>query len=245
VIPFLHTQAAGPKSLLLAVPAPVEIRGILSGLHLDLPVPGLWDVKPLVAGVDILHCGVGKANAAGALAKVLAENPGTYAAVMNAGIAGALPPSGPGGGLGVGDLAVATSCVFGDEGIVTPKGYESVAQMGFPMNEHDGGMSFLCDQRLVDSCRRVGARPGPIATVSICSGTDAVAREIAGRTGALAESMEGAALALVAHRWGLPMTELRAMSNFTGDRAEQQWDIRRALSNLGQALRTLLDVGDG
>jgi futalosine hydrolase len=127
---------------------------------------------------------------------------------------------------------------------VTPKGYESVAQMGFPINEQDGGMRFLCDQRLVECCRRVGARPGPIATVSICSGTDAIAREIAGRTGALAESMEGAALALVAHRWGLPMTELRAMSNLTGDRAEQQWDIPRALSNLGGALGRLLNAQD-
>jgi futalosine hydrolase len=77
--------------------------------------------------------------------------------------------------------------------------------------------------------------PGPlhrgvIATVATCSGTDALAVEVERRTGAIAEAMEGAAVVHAALRLGLPGGEVRVISNSTGDRAKQQWDIARAFA---------------
>jgi futalosine hydrolase len=81
---------------------------------------------------------------------------------------------------------------------------------------------------------------GPIATVATCSGTDEAAESIPRRTGALAEAMEGAAVVHAARRLGTPALEIRAISNTTGDRAEQVWDLDRALSALGVAVRELV-----
>lgn len=188
-------------------------------------------------GVDLLHLGVSKSNAAGALASVLARRT-DYAAVINTGIAGSLP-DGNEFALRPTDTIVATRCVFADEGILTPAGYQSVAAMGFPINP-SGEDAFVCDGRLVDALRPVTTAAGNIATVSTCSGTDALARDVALRTGAMAETMEGAACALVCHRAGVPYVEVRAISNYTGDRARQAWDIKGALASLERLFATVL-----
>jgi futalosine hydrolase len=76
------------------------------------------------------------------------------------------------------------------------------------------------------------AKRGVIATVSTCSGRDDLARAVATRTGAAAEAMEGAAVALAARRMNVRYGEVRAVSNTTGDRDRQRWAIGPALAVL-------------
>ncbi|MBL8760188.1 MAG: futalosine hydrolase, partial [Phycisphaerae bacterium] len=79
-------------------------------------------------------------------------------------------------------------------------------------------------------------RVGAIATVSVCSGTDELAAEIRSRTGAIAEGMEGAACGLVAARMGVRFAELRVVSNHTGRRDRQGWNLEGAFRRLGELL---------
>lgn len=75
---------------------------------------------------------------------------------------------------------------------------------------------------------------GVIATVSWCSGDDGCAAGVVSRTGAIAEAMEGAACA-VATQLSDPSIrtgELRVISNTTGNRSKQVWDLDLALKNL-------------
>jgi nucleoside phosphorylase len=44
--------------------------------------------------------------------------------------------------------------------------------------------------------------------------------------------MEGAAVGLVCHRLRVPFAEVRVVSNTTGHRERQQWDIKGAVSKL-------------
>jgi futalosine hydrolase len=54
------------------------------------------------------------------------------------------------------------------------------------------------------------------------------------------ESMEGAAALLVGARLGVPVAELRVVSNIVGERDRDRWDIRGALRVASDALgRTL------
>ena len=78
------------------------------------------------------------------------------------------------------------------------------------------------------------------ATVSTCSATDVLATELATRTGAAVETMEGAAIGLACAAAGVPWAQLRAVSNLTGDRAKANWDFDRALAALHQAIRVIL-----
>jgi futalosine hydrolase len=220
--------------LLVAVAAPSEARAVLAALGVDsdgamAAVTGPWRLQQVAADVDLVITGVGKVNAGGGIARVL--DLVRHGGVLNLGIAGALP----GGGAGLGAIVAASASVYADEGLLTPDGFTDCAGMGFPLGPF-AGSAIAADQGLMGALGSVADLVAPIATVSTCSGTDALATEVARRTGAVAEAMEGAAGAHVAARLGVPFLEVRAISNTTGDRAGQRWDVRPALEALGRVI---------
>ncbi len=202
------------------------------------PGAGAWPaIVHRDADMGVVVCGVGKSAGAAAVARVL--DPDRHAGVVSIGLAGALP----GSGLQIGDIVIASQMVLADEGSENPDGFTDLGAMGFgPMR--DRSVSASSDPELVRLLASAigSARVGTIATVSTCSGTDARAREIARRTGAIAEAMEGAAVALAAQLTAdgaLPVIEIRAISNTTGDRPNQRWDLEAgfaALRRIGEVL---------
>ncbi len=176
---------------LLVVAAAIEAEAVVRALGGD-PSSGEreWTLVEIGPRFDLVVSGVGKSAAAGATARFLQT--GRHEAVISLGVAGALP----GSGLGLGDVVVATRAVFADEGFETPEGFTDIASAGFPPGP-EGGMGVACDEGLVAAMRTLGAS-GAVATVSTCSGTDALALEIERRTGAIAEAMEGGAVGVTA-----------------------------------------------
>lgn len=234
--------ASASKSWLVCVAAPGEARAILAGL--DAPEPDLagaplWAPVHRTDRLEILVTGVGKANAAAALAH--AFDAGRHAGVLSLGIAGALP----GSGLDLRCVVAASRSFYADEGVLTPDGFTDLEAMGFPPGgDACAGMSVANDPSVADALERGGV-PGlarsPIATVSTCSGTDAHARAVVERTGAVAEAMEGAALAFILRRLspGTPFAEVRVISNTAGDRDAQRWDLAGALGRLREIVGLL------
>lgn len=230
----------GGKRLLLVVAAENEAGAVRAGLRAP-GVPREWALDPCTSDVDLLRTGIGKANAAGAVGAFL--DPARHGAVVSAGIAGALPlVQGPSPGqtafaAELGEVLVASHCVFADEGLLTPGGFIDSAAMGFPLGPVEGS-AVPVDPKLLAALSTLG-RVARVATVSTCSGTDALARQIAARTGAAAEAMEGAAVVLVALRRGVPAGEVRVISNTTGDRSTQRWNASAALERLGDVIGRL------
>jgi len=144
------------------------------------------------------------------------------------GIAGGLP----GGGLSIGDVVVARRSVYADEGLLSPEGFSDCEAMGFSLGPKVSGGGIEHDAALVETLAAHADHVGLIATVSTCSGTDAGAMAVLERPGAVAEAMEGAAHAQVAARLGLRSAEVRAISNTTGDRKGQVWDLEAGLASI-------------
>lgn len=247
---------------LLVVAAPKEARAVSRGIAGREFEPGHWALTPMGERFDLLLSGVGKANAAGATARAI--DLARHAGVINLGIAGVLSDTIVEEACGVevrgsrtvssrvsarpleiGEVVVASESVFADEGSVTPDGFIDIARLGFPpiaRGAAAASVSVRCDEKLVRALVQGFTKSAPVATVSACSGTDAAAREIARRTGAAAEAMEGAAVGLATWRVGgaaLPFAEVRVISNTTGDRAAQRWDLRLALERLAEAAAAL------
>ncbi len=61
-----------------------------------------------------------------------------------------------------------------------------------------------------------------------CTGTEREAREIEARTSGAVESMEGAAVAHVAHLHGIRVGEVRGISNMVTDRDTSAWRVKEA-----------------
>lgn len=231
-------QSAG-RTLILAATRR-EIAAVLAGLGGDAPIDasceGRWVRHDVGPRVSICCTGVGKVNAGAATAMVARPSD---ALVLSVGVCGSLPNS----GLSIGDVVAGERSCYADEGLIGEKGFESIEQMGFPLGPFARG-GIAGDPDFLARCEAAGYRTGIIATVSTCSGTDDSASGVRARTGADAEAMEGAAVGHVCARLGLRFGELRSVSNNTGDRARQVWDLDKALGSLSRAISLLL-AGSG
>lgn len=179
-----------------------------------------------IPGCVVVVGGIGRTNAALAVARAWHEH-GGFDAVLSAGIAGALP----GSSLSIGDVVVASASVYLEEGIATPSGFADLSSMGFDLGPFDGNV-VPADENLFGRMKDLGVS-GRIATVATCSGTDQAALEVVRRTGAIAEAMEGASVLHAAATFDMPALEIRVISNSTGDRDRQAWDLDLAFARLG------------
>ncbi|MDQ1046551.1 futalosine hydrolase [Streptomyces sp. V4I2] len=184
-------------------------------------------------GYDLLAAGVGPALAAASTAAALtaaALEGAPYDLVVSAGIAGGFPPEAP-----LGSLVVADEITAADLGAETADGFLPVTELGFGTVTHRPPQSLV---RAVVSA--TGARPGTVLTVSTVTGTAARAAALRARhPRALAEAMEGFGVAEAAAAHGVPVLELRAVSNPVGPRDRAAWRIGDALSALTTAFGKL------
>jgi futalosine hydrolase len=171
----------------------------------------------LRAHVPLIVTGVGAVNAAYALTRYLDRNEVT--GIVVCGIGGAYP----GSGLGVGEVVCADSECYGDLGASSPDGFLDMRALGFPVIPGDAPIYNVVPLQIFPSSRR--AR---FVTVNTCTGTDDAARALEARTGGAVESMEGAAIAHVAALAGIPVGEIRGVSNMVGNRDRSAWRVREA-----------------
>jgi futalosine hydrolase len=200
--------------------------------------------------------GIGPVNTAHALTR--AVEGGRPAAVLQFGIGGAYVPA----GLPVGSLAVASEEIYGDLGVLTPAGWQPADLIGIPVvpgagpGEGPRYNRFPLDAGLVrralallqgpEGRGAAGAgdgagevRAGPFLTLSQVTGVRAVGDELYRRSGALCESMEGAAAAHVCALYRLPFLEVRGISNLVEDRDRERWQIAPAVRVAQEAVRRL------
>jgi futalosine hydrolase len=207
----------------------------LGGTPVDATLPGRT-LRRLDGGglrADLLAAGVGPgASAAGAscalTAAALRGEP--YDLAVAAGIAGGFAGVAPPGAVVVADAIVAA-----DLGAETPDGFLPVTELGFGTCVHlpPAGLRAAV-------ARALGAVTGPVLTVSTVTGTARSAAELAARhPGAAAEAMEGFGVAEAAAAHGVPVLEIRAVSNTVGPRDRAAWRIGDALDALADAFGKL------
>jgi futalosine hydrolase len=208
------TESELPVSILLCVATPLEgalLRERLAGAD----------------GVEIVETGVGVVNASHALTVAILRN--RPARIICCGVGGAYP----GAGLRIGDVVCAENEVYGDLGAQSPNGFLDMQALGFPVVAQTPPLYNEMPMQVFPAGRRVR-----FVTVSTCTGSDAVAREIETRTNGAVENMEGAAIAHVAYLHNVPVGELRAISNIVSNRDRSTWRLREAAES---AQHTLCD----
>ncbi len=214
--------------LLIIAAAPLEtslLRKSISNLQTSLC--GATQVfSGQLNGTEILlsHGGIGQVNMAMQLTRLL----DTYKpdAVLLCGCGGSYPAS----RLKIGDLALAISEFYADLGVATTEQFTPLEKLDLPQNPQLSPLirqSFSLDKNLLERAHKIlpEAVCGPFATVNCCSGTPDLSFELEKRSSAICENMEGAAAAQVCANFAVPLLELRGISNPTGTRDPQQWDI--------------------
>jgi len=200
-------------------------------------VRGVW-ARPLIVCAAAVEggglcdevIGVGKTAAAMRVTELLLGGRPPW--LLLVGVCGVYPAA----GLAVGDLCVVGEDRLADEGIGLAGGeFRGIAALGLG----DEGPFRGDEDRSRAIAARLAIREVAGATVSTCSACDERSRALVGRSGAAVETMEGAAVMLVCQHLGVPVVQLRAVSNRTGEREAAGWDLHGALRALHAALRSL------
>jgi len=219
---------------------------VLAAVEAELePFRRQLELLASVCAQRLVLTGAGKTGAAIVATRALSKAP--FALAVQIGVAGALP----GSRLEPGDVVVATSEFLADEGVEAPTGFLDLLALGLPSAVIGGRavhnevpLSIPAPATLsaieASAAGTYAVRAGRLATVSTGSGTDSRALEIATRSSALAETMEGAAAALAALHHGVPFFEVRGISNRAGDRDRGSWVIETAADRAAEAASLLV-----
>jgi futalosine hydrolase len=191
--------------------------------------------------------GIGKVNAAHAAAIMIRDY--FPSVIVSFGIGGAYPSS----GLKVGDLAVAKTEIYADEGVLLKDGFHTLEAIGIPTVRAGGRRyfnDFPADRALTRKALHAAGRvshssAGRFATVSICTGTRKRALEIEKRFDVICENMEGAAVAQICRLYGVPFVEIRGISNIVEDRDTGKWRKKLAAENCQRAVKYFLEMAAG
>jgi len=155
--------------------------------------------------------------------------------VVLAGIAGTYDPT----RLDLGQAAVFSRVHLDGVGAGEGQAFQSAASLGFPQ-WHDPGNP---DEAIGDELELAGpdGLPGH-ALVTCCAasgGAEDVGRRRHRYPGAVAEDMEGFAVACACHMGGVPLAVVRGISNLAGDRRVDRWQIDEALQAAWGLVRRL------
>jgi futalosine hydrolase len=198
---------------LILVPTDLEL-GIL---RLHLP-----------AGLEIELCGMGLALSGVLALDRLRRHRPAWAWLL--GIAGSHDP----GRLPVGsatwfsEVALSGIGVEGDEGVRPAPGIRSFG---------------LGEETYPDPMPLVGPGAGCLLSVAAASGSaESALRQRRHQPSALAEDMEGWAVAAAARTAGVPLAIARGISNVAGDREVTRWRVEGALMALAGLVRTRLEA---
>lgn len=186
----------------------------------QLSAPGLH--------LEVVVSGVGAVAAALATQRAIFRAAQPPSLVVSAGIGGAFV----GSGLAPGDVAVASELVQADLGAWDAEQFLPLQDLGLEVAPglHGAFAAWTGGAAL-------GLPYGPFVTVNSVTGSHAGAAELLRRVpGALVEGMEGAGVAHAAHLAGLPVTEVRGISNMVGPRERESWQIGPALGALEYGL---------
>lgn len=187
----------------------------VAGLHL---VSGMLDSRTGTQRVVLCVSGIGKANAARAATLLLLRCRPSL--IVNFGVGGAYEAA----HLAIGDMVIADREHYGDEGIRMGHQHISMEGLGLPLLALEQEVFFNSFPLRVPKLLARHARVGGFVTVSSCTGTGADGRRMEQRWNAVCENMEGAAIAHVGRAHGVPVIEMRSISNIIEDRSGKPLD---------------------
>ncbi|WP_353129578.1 futalosine hydrolase [Parapedobacter pyrenivorans] len=171
-------------------------------------------------GIDTLVTGVGMVATALAIGQRLAST--RYDLLLNVGIAGSFDKS-----IALGEVVCVVQDTFSELGVEDGDQFVNSELLGLAQ------CTFISDQRhtMLLSLRKCSG-----ITVNTVHGNEDTINEVVNRLNPDTESMEGAAVFYAGHHFGIPVIQVRAISNYVERRNKANWQLPLAIDNLNRWL---------
>jgi futalosine hydrolase len=185
--------------------------------------------------VDILITGIGLTAAAWSLTKQLQlKRPGL---VLQAGIAGCFDKQFP-----LGSVVTVSQDTIADQGVVESKKLNSLFDLGLASPDqfpYKNGWLVNPDKDVLKKMKLKKVRGISVNQVST---SKQMIDYYQHKFQPVTESMEGAALHYICLMEKIPFLQIRAISNYIGERNKQKWNLRDSIINLNKVLIQFLDI---
>ncbi|MGZ5286464.1 MAG: futalosine hydrolase [Flavisolibacter sp.] len=209
-------------------------------MHLLLCAATEFEISPIYkelqkqypGKLEVLVTGVGLTAATYSLTRMVCmQRPDM---IIQAGVAGTFDPA-----MKLGDVVAVASETIGDLGVEENGGFRSIAKLALADQDQlpwSGGR-LINDHEILDTS---GLPQVHAVTVNEISTDQKRILYYHEELEATVESMEGAALHFVALQEQIPFLQLRALSNYVGERNKAEWLLGAAIINLNKKLEELV-----
>ena len=213
-------------NFLVIAATPREISPFLDTLR-DMPVLFPRDVE-----IDVLITGVGLVAATYSLSRqVFIKPPGM---VIQAGIGGCFDHSVP-----LGTVFAVKRDVIADQMAIENNQIVTMFDLGFAVHDHSPyKKGWLVNSN--ELLRKTKLKKVTAVSVNQVSSTSKTRNMLVEKFDPLLETMEGAALHYVCLMEKINFLQIRAASNYVGDRNKKNWKLKESIQNLNIELISLL-----
>lgn len=212
--------------ILLVAATTFEIQRVIDFLQQSENTIGGHSVEVMITGVGMMHTTYRLTS------RLRQHRPDL---MLQAGIGGSFYPS-----LSPGQVVLVDQEIVGDLGVEEDRVFKDIAEMGFLADNEPP----YTNKWLVNAQAAQWGHPGlPVVkglTINEISTRPERITLLQQKYAASVESMEGAAFHYVALQERISFLQVRAISNFVGERDKSKWRIKEAVAALNDALITIL-----
>jgi futalosine hydrolase len=209
--------------ILLAAATAFEVKNLAERLPTS--------VQPVITGVGLVSTAYHLQKAITAYIPDL---------VLQAGIAGCFDPAYP-----LGSVVAVSEEVIADLGVEEHGRFRDLADLGLQDRDQFPYTSGLLPNPHIDGLNVPGLPKARSISVSEITTRPDRIRWYGERYAPLVESMEGAALHYVCLQEKVPFLQVRALSNYIGERDKSRWQIGLSLDRLQEAVTIIIDTLNG
>jgi futalosine hydrolase len=184
-------------------------------------------------GIDILITGIGLTATTYALTRQLAiKRPDI---IIQAGIGGCFDKKSA-----LGSVFAIRQEALADQGVIEINKWRSLSDLGLiPANQYPYSKGWLVNNS--DILKKIKLKRVKAVSVNEISTAPQKIKLFKATFDPVVESMEGAALHYVCLMEKIPFVQLRAVSNYAGERNKKNWKMKESIINLNNELSVLLD----
>ncbi len=198
-------------------------------------MPTFLDIDPVYMGEStrmklLFHQGgVGMLSSAVSLTKLIFEEKPDL--IIQAGIAGTFDNS-----MNLGKVLVVNEEMLGDMGVEEENKWKDIFDMKLEKSSYHPFEKRVLPNPFLEKYNLLKLPEVSSVTVNEITTRPERIQQIIKKYDPVIESMEGAALHYVGRSMSTPFIQMRAVSNYIGERDKSKWKMKEALANLNQAL---------